>query len=311
MSLVEPRAAARDPFARPPRHPARARVSFEVFPPKTPEMEAALWGCIARLAPLDPTFVSVTYGAGGGTRERTHGVVRRMIEETQLSPAAHLTCVDASREAVDAVVRDYWHAGVRHIVALRGDPPGGVGGAYAPHPGGYANATELTAGVQAIAPFEVSVSCYPEKHPESPSLDFDIAVLKAKVDAGASRAISQFFFDVDAFLRFVERARAAGVTIPIVPGIMPVSNLAGTARMAAACGTAIPEALARRFEGLEDDARGRRAVAVDVAAETAGRLVSEGFADLHLYTLNKADVVHEVCERLGLRDAAVEEASAK
>jgi methylenetetrahydrofolate reductase (NADPH) len=210
----------------------RINVSFEFFPPKSEEAEESLWRCVQRLAPLQPKFVSVTYGAGGSTRERTHRTILRLLKEPNLSPAAHLTCVEARREQVDEIIQEYWDAGVRHIVALRGDPPGGVGGSYAPGPEQYANATELTAAITRIAPFEVSVGLYPEKHPESPSLDHDIDVLKAKVDAGATRAITQFFFDVDAFLRFADRVRAAGVTIPILPGIMPVTNYKGLVRMA-------------------------------------------------------------------------------
>ena len=199
-------------------------MSFEFFPPKTPEMEETLWAAIRRLEPLNPAFVSVTYGAGGATRDRTHRTVKRILDETSLVPAAHLTCVGAAREEVDAVIADYWAAGVRHIVALRGDPPGGVGGVYEPRADGYANATELTRAIRRIAPFEVMVGVYPEKHPESPSIEHDIDVLKAKVDAGATLGISQFFFDIDAFLRFHDRVRKAGVTIPIVPGIMPLSH---------------------------------------------------------------------------------------
>ncbi|HTI66890.1 MAG TPA: methylenetetrahydrofolate reductase [NAD(P)H] [Caulobacteraceae bacterium] len=286
------------------RSGAGVNVSFEVFPPKTPELEASLWACIERLAPLRPTFVSVTYGAGGSTRERTHRIVRRIAAETGLEAAAHLTCVGADREEVDAVIRDYWDAGVRHIVALRGDPPGGIGEAYTPHPNGYANATELVAGIRAIAPFEVSVGCFPEKHPESPSLDFDVGVLKAKVDAGATRAISQFFFEVDAFLRYVDKVRAAGITIPIVPGVMPVTNFAGLVRMAAGCGTAIPAWLAKLFDGLDGDAETRRLIACTVAAEMCARLEEEGYSQFHFYTLNRPELVYALCRMLGVREAA-------
>jgi methylenetetrahydrofolate reductase (NADPH) len=278
------------------------RVSFEVFPPKTPEMEQSLWACIRRLAPLSPAFVSVTYGAGGSTRERTHRIVRELTETTPLQAAAHLTCVGAARDEVDSVIRDYWDAGVRHIVALRGDPPGGIGEAFTPHPDGYNNATELTAAIKAIAPFEVSVGCYPEKHPESPSLAHDVEVLKAKVDAGATRAISQFFFDIEAFLRYVDMVRAAGIDIPIVPGIMPVTNFAGLKRMAGPCGASVPAWLARLFEGLENDAETRRLIACSVAAEMCARLEQEGFADLHFYTLNRPDLVYAICRVLGLRE---------
>jgi len=285
-------------------------LSFEFFPPKTPEMETSLWAAIRRLEPLAPGFVSVTYGAGGSTRERTHRTVKRIIDETNLKPAAHLTCVDASREEVDQVIRDYWEAGVRHIVALRGDPPSGLGGVYVPRPDGYANATELTAAITRIAPFEVMVGVYPEGHPESPSLEHDIAVLKAKVDAGATRAVSQFFFDIDAWLRFIERVRAAGITIPISPGIMPVSNFRGLVKMAAACGTSIPGWLANLFEGLDDDPETRRLIACSVAAEMCAKLAEEGFSDFHFYTLNRAELVYALCRMLGVRETAASEAAA-
>ncbi|RZJ36849.1 MAG: methylenetetrahydrofolate reductase [NAD(P)H], partial [Brevundimonas sp.] len=245
ISLAEARALLLSPLgpvARAGQDASRPRVSFEFFPPKSDEAEANLWKAIQRLAPLNPAFVSVTYGAGGSTRERTHRTVERLLAETALQPAAHLTCVDASREEVDAVIAGYKAAGVTHIVALRGDPPGGagIGGVYQPRADGYANATELTAAISRVGGFDITVGAYPEKHPESPSIDHDIDVLKAKVDAGATRAVSQFFFDMDAFLRFRDRVRAAGVTIPLIPGIMPVSNFAGLQRMCGACGTAIP-----------------------------------------------------------------------
>ena len=309
MSLAEDlRASALGPVARAgERAQSRLRVSFEFFPPKTEAAEESLWGSIGRLAPLGPAFVSVTYGAGGSTRERTHRTVYRLVQETDLRPAAHLTCVDADRISVDEVVRDYWRSGVRHIVALRGDPPGGVGGVYAPGPDGYANATELPAAISRIAPFEISVGCYPEKHPESPSLAHDLDVLKAKVDAGATRAISQFFFDTDAFLRFVERARAAGISIPILPGIMPVTNFKGLVRMAGPCGTAIPAWLANLFAGLDADADTRRLIACSVAAEMCAKLEEEGFSDFHFYTLNRADLSYAICRVLGVREPAARE----
>jgi methylenetetrahydrofolate reductase (NADPH) len=307
MNLAEARAVLLSPLGPVARAGGRTgrhvNVSFEFFPPKTPEMEETLWGAIRRLAPLDPAFVSVTYGAGGSTRERTHRTVKRILDETGLKPAAHLTCVEASRGEVDDTAREYWDAGVRHIVALRGDPPSGYGGVYVPRPDGYANATELAAGLARVAPFEISVGVYPEKHPESASLDHDIEVLKAKVDAGATRAISQFFFDVDAFLRFVDRARAAGIAIPIVPGIMPVTNFKGLQRMAQMCQCAVPEWLANLFEGLDDDPDTRRLIAGSVAAEMCARLEEEGFADFHFYTLNRADLVYAICRVLGLREA--------
>ncbi len=291
------------PVARAGEKPSRPLgISFEFFPPKTPEMEESLWAAIRRLEPLAPDFVSVTYGAGGSTRERTHRTVRRIIEETALKPAAHLTCVEASREEVDEVIREYWAAGVRHIVALRGDPPTGLGGVYVPRGDGYANATELTAAITRIAPFEVLVGVYPEKHPESPSLEHDIEVLKAKVDAGATRAISQFFFDIDAFLRFVDRVRAAGITIPISPGIMPVSNYRGLVKMAAACGATLPSWLGNLFDGLDGDPDTRRLIACSIAAEMCAKLEEQGFSDFHFYTLNRADLVYAICRVLGVRE---------
>lgn len=277
------------------------RVSFEFFPPKNAEMEASLWEAIERLAPLDPLFASVTYGAGGTTRERTHGTVARMVEETDIRPAAHLTCVGATREAVDEVIRGYADAGVRHIVALRGDPPAGVGARYEPHPGGYASSADLVAGIKALGDFEVSVSAYPEKHPESPSLAFDIGILKAKVDAGATRAITQFFFDNEHYLRFVDRVREAGIDIPIVPGIVPVQNFNQVRNFAERCGTEVPQRLAARFEGLDNDVATRKLVAAAVAAEQVFDLVDRGVSDFHFYTMNKADLVYAICHLLGLR----------
>ncbi|WP_454813377.1 methylenetetrahydrofolate reductase [NAD(P)H] [Labrys neptuniae] len=285
------------------------RVSFEFFPPKNSEMEAALWEAIERLAPLDPLFASVTYGAGGTTRERTHGTVARMVQETDIHPAAHLTCVGATREAIDEVIRGYAEAGVRHIVALRGDPPAGVGARYEPHPGGYANSADLVAGIKAQGDFEVSVSAYPEKHPESPSLAFDIDILKAKVDAGATRAITQFFFDNEHYLRFVDRVREAGIDIPIVPGIVPVQNFNQVRNFAERCGTDVPRRLADRFEGLDNDVATRKLVAAAVAAEQVFDLVDRGVSDFHFYTMNKADLVYAICHLLGLRPK-VEKAAA-
>ncbi len=291
------------PVARAGR-PGRAppRISFEFSPPKTPEAEESLWQAIRRLEPLNPEFVSVTYGAGGSTRERTHRTVLRMLNETRLKPAAHLTCVDASRAEVDAVIEDYWSAGIRHIVALRGDPPGQIGGAYTPRADGYANATELAQGIAAIGAFDVSVAVYPQVHPESPSIEHDIDVLKAKIDAGASRAITNFFFDIDGFLRFADRVRAAGVTIPILPGIMPVTNFKGLVRMAGANGVSVPDWLAHLFEGLDKDPDTRRLIAGAVAAEMCARLEEEGFQDFHFYTLNRADLVYAICRVLGVRE---------
>jgi methylenetetrahydrofolate reductase (NADPH) len=307
FSLAEARALLLSPLgpvARAGRDNSRPRVSFEFFPPKTDEAETALWRAITRLAPLKPDFVSVTYGAGGSTRERTHRTVQRILAETDLTPAAHLTCVEASRDEVDAVVDDYHAVGVRHIVALRGDPPGdtGIGGFYRPRATGYANATELTAAVTRRGGFEVSVGCYPEGHPESPSPAHDIDVLKAKVDAGATRAISQFFFDIDAFLRFRDRIRAAGIGIPLIPGIMPVSNFAGLKRMSAGCGASVPDWLAAHFDGLDGDPETRKLIAASIAAETCARLQEEGFEDFHFYTLNRADLVYAICRVLGVRE---------
>jgi methylenetetrahydrofolate reductase (NADPH) len=298
-------AAAQGPVARAGgRAPRQIDVSFEFSPPATPEAEETLWKAIRRLEPLRPSFISVTYGAGGSTRDRTHRTVARVLKETTLTPAAHLTCVNASRAEVDEVIRAYWEAGVRHIVALRGDPPGQIGGAYTPRPDGYANATELTAGIRAIAPFEVSVGAYPQVHPEAGSLTRDIDVLKAKVDAGATRAITQFFFDVDDFLRFHETVRAAGVEIPIVPGIMPVTNFAGLRRMAEPCRIAVPAWLANLFEGLDDDPATRRLVAASVATEMCARLQEEGFSQFHFYTSNRAELTVAICRVLGVRETA-------
>jgi methylenetetrahydrofolate reductase (NADH) len=283
------------------------RVSFEFFPPKTEEMEKTLWDAVGRLAPLGPTFVSVTYGAGGSTRERTHATVRRILAETPLVPAAHLTCVAATREDIDAVIRDYWEAGVRHIVALRGDPPGGVGLRYAPHPAGYANAAALAAGIRRIADFELSVAAYPEKHPDSPTVEADIDMLKAKVDSGAKRAITQFFFDNDHYFRYVDRVRARGIDVPIIPGILPVQNFKQAKSFAERCGASVPRWLAERFDGLEDDPATRKLIAAAVAAEQVLDLVDRGVNDFHFYTMNRADLVYAICHLLGLRAVAHEE----
>jgi len=280
-------------------------VSFEFFPPKTDKMEEQLWAAISRLAPLAPEFVSVTYGAGGSTRERTHATVSRIIRETGLRPAAHLTCVDATKEEVNEVARAYWAAGVRHIVALRGDPVGGVGTHYEPHPGGYVNAADLVAGLKKIAGFEISVAGYPEKHPESVTLAADMDNLKAKVDAGADRIITQFGFDNTHFLRFLERARAAGIWIPIIPGLVPIHNFRQVAGFAVRAGATVPAWLARRFEGIEDDERTTHLVAAAVATEQAMQLVDEGIKSFHFYTLNRADLVYAICHLLGLRPLKV------
>jgi methylenetetrahydrofolate reductase (NADPH) len=277
------------------------RVSFEFFPPKTAAMEQTLWQAIARLAPLEPHFVSVTYGAGGSTRERTHATVKRILAETMLTPAAHLTCVAASRAEVDQVVAAYAQAGVRHIVALRGDPQGGVGERYAPHPEGYRNAADLVAGIKRIADIEVSVSAYPEKHPDSQSVEADIDMLKAKVDAGASRAITQFFFENDAYFRYLDRVRGRGIDIPIVPGILPVQNFTQTKNFAARCGASVPDWLAGRFDGLDDDPATRKLIAAAVAAEQVLGLVDHGVSEFHFYTMNRADLVYAICHLLGVR----------
>ena len=307
LNLAEARALLLSPLgpvARAGSNRNAVNVSFEFFPPKTDEAEANLWKAIRRLEPLNPAFVSVTYGAGGSTRERTHRTVQRIISETTLRPAAHLTCVEASRTEVDEVIEGYKAIGVDHIVALRGDPPGtsGIGGAYAPRADGYANATELTAAISRVGGFDVTVGAYPEKHPESPSIDHDIEVLKAKVDAGATRAVTQFFFDIEAFLRFRDRVRAAGVIIPLIPGVMPVSNFAGLKRMTSACGAALPDWLAAHFDGLDDDPETRKLLAASIAAETCARLQEEGFSDFHFYTLNRAELVYAICRVLGVRE---------
>ena len=276
-------------------------VSFEFFPPKTEKMEEALWTAVRRLEPLAPGFVSVTYGAGGSTRERTHNTVARLVRETTLKPAAHLTCVNATRAEVDEVVRGYAAAGVRHIVALRGDPPAGVGTRYQPHPGGYAQASDLVAGIKRIGGFEVSVGGYPEKHPESATFEADIDHLKAKVDAGADRIITQFFFDNTHYLRFLERVRARGIWCPVLPGIVPIHNFKQVSSFGAKTGTTMPAWLARRFEGLDDDPATTHLVAAAVAAEQVLDLVDQGVRQFHFYTLNRADLVYAICHLLGLR----------
>jgi len=275
-------------------------VSFEFFPPKTAEMELKLWQVIERLAPLGPRFVSVTYGAGGSTRERTHSMVRRIRRETMLEPAAHLTCVGASRDEIDGIVRDYWATGIRHLVALRGDAPADTG-AYVPHPQGYAYAADLVEGIRRIADFEISVAAYPETHPQAASASVDIDNLKRKIDAGATRAITQYFFDADVFLGFRERAAKAGITVPIVPGIMPVTNFAHMCKFSAGCGATVPTWLARTFEGLDQDPETRRMVATSVAVDLVRELQAEGVADFHFYTSNRAELPVAICHMLGIR----------
>jgi methylenetetrahydrofolate reductase (NADPH) len=284
------------------------RVSFEFFPPKTAEMEKTLWEAIARLAPLRPNFVSVTYGAGGSTRERTHATVKRIITETMLTPAAHLTCVAATRPEVDTVIEAYAQAGVRHIVALRGDPIGGVGQRFAPNPGGYRNAADLVTGIKRIADLEVSVSAYPEKHPDSADVAADIDMLKAKVDAGASRAITQFFFENSLYFRYLDRVRKSGIDIPIVPGILPVQNFTQTKNFAARTGASVPDWLVHRFDGLDNDPTTRKLIAAAVAAEQVLDLVDQGVTDFHFYTMNRAELVYAICHLLGLRPGDREQA---
>jgi len=281
---------------------ARIGVSFEFFPPNSEEMDRILWESIERLAPLAPDFVSVTYGAGGTTRERTHATVKRILTETPLIPAAHLTCIAATREEIDAIVRTYHAAGVRHIVALRGDPIDGAGAKYAPHPGGYRNAADLAAGIKRISPdFEISVSAYPEKHPDSPTVEADIDMLKAKVDAGATRAITQFFFENDLYFRYLDRVRARGINIPVVPGILPVQNFKAATSFAKRCGASVPGWIAERFQGLDGDAATRKLIAAAVAAEQVFDLVDRGVTTFHFYTMNRADLVFAICHLLGLR----------
>jgi methylenetetrahydrofolate reductase (NADPH) len=285
---------------------AKLKVSFEFFPPKNEEMEKTLWESVERLAPLNPSFVSVTYGAGGSTRERTHNTVARIAADTHLKPAAHLTCVAATRAEIDGVIRDYWSAGVRHIVALRGDPQTGAGTSYEPHPGGYAYTPDLIEGIRKQGDFEVSVSAYPEKHPDSASLDADIEVLKRKVDAGATRAITQFFFENDFYFRYLDKVHAAGITIPIVPGIIPVLNFKQAASFAERCGTHVPQWLADRFEGLDNDPATRKLIAAAIAAEQVTDLIDRGVTDLHFYTMNRADLVFAICHLVGVKGEAVE-----
>jgi len=282
----------------------RPRVSFEFFPPKSEKLEEQLWESIRKLEPLAPTFVSVTYGAGGSTRDRTHRTVARIVNDTTLKPAAHLTCVAASKAEVDAVLRDYWRAGVRRLVALRGDPPGGVGMPYLQHPNGYASAVELVEAATRIGGFDISVAVHPEKHPSSASFEHDIDNFKRKLAAGATRGISQFFFDETAFLRFRDRLARAGVYAPVLPGIMPVTNVKGLKNMADACGAALPRWMINLFEGLDDDPETRRLVTAVTTAQLCARLQAEGIDDFHFYTLNRADLTMAICRILGVRAKA-------
>ncbi|WP_207476957.1 methylenetetrahydrofolate reductase [Arenibaculum pallidiluteum] len=292
-----------DPGGPPASTSASPSVSFEFFPPKTEKMEQTLWQAIGKLAPLQPSFVSVTYGAGGSTRERTHATVTRIQSETGIAAAAHLTCVAASRDEIDAIARTYWEAGIRHVVALRGDPPGGLlsGAAYEPHPGGYAYACDLVAGLRRVADFEISVAAYPETHPQARDAASDLDNLKRKIDAGATRAITQFFFDNDAYLRFVDRAAAAGITVPIVPGILPITNFARAVEFARSCNARMPEGMAQLFDGLDDDPETRQLVAATVAAEQCRSLQARGVRDFHFYTLNRAELTVAICRMLGIR----------
>ncbi len=282
--------------------PAGISVSFEFFPPKSDDAEIALWDTVCRLAPLQPAFVSVTYGAGGTTRERTHATVTRIARETALTPAAHLTCVDATRGEVDDVARQYWDAGIRHLVALRGDPPEDVA-IYRPTAGGYAYASDLVTGLHNVAEFEISVAAYPEVHPDAPNKAFDLENLKRKIDAGAIRAITQFFFENSVFLRFRDAVAAAGIDAPLVPGIMPVTNFNGIRGFAERCGTSIPVSLAQAFEGLDDDAEGRQRVAEEIACQQCLELAGQGVREFHFYTLNRAELTVAICRHLGIEAA--------
>jgi len=299
-TISPPRSSARPVLVAADKPPL---VSFEFSPPKTPEMETALWSAIKRLEPLAPRFISVTYGAGGSTRERTHATVARIRRETSLEPAAHLTCVGANSGEIDEVARQYWSAGIRHIVALRGDPPVGQS-RYEPYPGGYAFAADLVHGLKRVADFELSVAAYPETHPEARSPEQDLDNLKRKIDAGATRAITQYFFDVDCYRRFIDRVRAAGITVPIVPGIMPVTNFAQIRKFSTACGTTIPASMAEMFEGLDNDPETRRLVASSIAIEQCRLLLAEGVTEFHFYTLNRAELTLAICHVLGVRAPA-------
>ena len=275
-------------------------VSFEFFPPHTAKMEIVLWRSIERLASLNPRFVSVTYGADGSTRERTHNAVARIVQETNLTAAPHLTCIGASRGEIDDIARQYWDMGIRHLVALRGDPPKDKN-QYKPHPDGYAYAADLVAGLRKVADFDISVAAYPEVHPEAPNPIFDLDNLKRKLDAGASRAISQFFFDTDVFLRFRDLASAAGIESAIVPGILPITRFPQLERFAAQCGTTVPQWLHDRFAGLEDDAETRQMIAASVAIEQVRALQVEGITEFHFYTLNRSELTYAICHALGVR----------
>ena len=298
MSGVKRNISSELPF--PAGAPRDLKVSVEFFPPKTKKMAESLWNSIKRLESFKPQFVSVTYGAGGSTRERTHATVVRILKETNLIPAAHLTCVNAKREEVDAVARAYWEAGVRNIVALRGDPPNG-NNSYKPHPGGYAYAVDLVAGLRRIGDFDISVAAYPEIHPQATGAEADIDNLKRKLDAGATRAISQYFFGAEPFLRFMDRVRAAGIKVPIIPGILPVQNFSQVIIFSKLSGISVPSWMAELFDGLDDDPETRRLVAATVSAEQCRQLHAQGITDFHFYTLNRADLTYAIAHILGLR----------
>jgi methylenetetrahydrofolate reductase (NADPH) len=275
-------------------------VSFEFFPPKTEKCEATLWKTVERLAPLQPRFVSVTYGADGSTRDRTHKIISRINNETALTGAPHLTCVDATKGEVDEIAKGYWDDGVRHIVALRGDPPQGAD-TYVPSAGGYEYAGDLVGGLLDVADFDISVAAYPEVHPEATSPIADLDNLKRKFDAGANRAITQFFFDADVYLRFRDLATTAGISAPIVPGILPISNFASLQRFAAACGTAVPAWLHDKFAGLDEDPETRQMISANVAIDLVEKLQREGVDEFHFYTLNRAELTYAICYALGVR----------
>jgi methylenetetrahydrofolate reductase (NADPH) len=276
------------------------QVTFEFFPPNSEAMEETLWSSIERLSVLKPRFVSVTYGADGSTRERTHAAVARIIKETELTTAPHLTCIGASRGEIDDIARRYWDMGVRHMVALRGDMPKDVDH-YQPHPEGYAYASDLVEGLKKIADFDISVAAYPEVHPEAPNPLFDLDNLKRKIDAGASRAITQFFFDVDAYLRFRDLCVAAGIDATVVPGILPITKFPQLTRFAEQCGASVPEWLVHRFDGLEDDAETRQLIAASVAIEQVKLLKKQGIEEFHFYTLNRSELTFAICHALGVR----------
>ncbi|MDB4020773.1 methylenetetrahydrofolate reductase [NAD(P)H] [Litorivicinus sp.] len=277
------------------------RVSFEFFPPKSLEAERSLWNTVDRLAPLQPEFVSVTYGADGSTRERTHQVIQKLLNKTALLPVPHLTCVGAPRDEIDAIADSYWNMGVRQIVALRGDPEGGSDAGYSPHPDGYAYASDLVEGLMKLHPFELFVAAYPETHPQALSSDADLDNLRRKIDKGSRRAITQFFFDNDIFLRFRDQVAKAGIKVDLIPGVLPVTNYNSLLRFASACGTNIPSSLARLFEGLDEDPVTRQLIAAHVSVDQAEALGREGVEDFHFYTLNRADLSFAVCHALGVR----------